>query len=147
VRRWQKLEATEEASKLLVERGYVAAANGDEAGLLWSPTYSRVSGEMPLDELVPIALGEGQPPISMLRFELELTTAGAIRLLFNSPSGVTLWLDGEQRPVADDMTLELPTGRHRVTLAVDRTARNDALRVELVDVDGSPAQAQLVGGK
>ncbi len=45
------------------------------------------------------------------------------------------------------ITLDLTVGSHNVTFAVDRTERNDPLRVELDDVPGSAARVRVVSGK
>ena len=45
------------------------------------------------------------------------------------------------------LTLDLAAGAHALTFALDRTARNEPLRVELDDVAGSAARVRVVGGK
>ena len=59
-----------------------------------------------------------------------------------------MWIDGKLlvRRHSDETTLDLAAGTHSVTLAVDRAA-GDRLRIELTDIAGSKAQAQIVGGK
>jgi hypothetical protein len=55
-------------------------------------------------------------------------------------------LDDGPSKTADSTPLELSTGKHTITLQVDRQ-RRDPLRIELVDAAGSSGKAQLVGGK
>ena len=49
--------------------------------------------------------------------------------------------------VGDQTTVDLPTGVHSLVFAVDLSVRKTPLRCELLDVAGSPAQAQIVNGK
>jgi hypothetical protein len=68
-------------------------------------------------------------------------------LQFNSLDGISLWVDSKPTPLTGGLALELDRGPHRVTLAIDREARQMPIRVELISVPGSDAQAQLVAGK
>jgi len=147
VRRWERVDATDEASQFLAEHGCAAAAETNAEPLQWVPAYSQVGGDLPLAELAPVAQAEGQPAVSLVRFDFEVSTAGVVQMVLNSPAGVTLWLDGQERPAEAEMTLDLAAGAHRVLMAVDRQARNDQLRVELVDVEGSAARATPLVGK
>jgi hypothetical protein len=77
-----------------------------------------------------------------------VSTPGRIHLVVDDPRGLTLWVDGRPTPMAGATTvLDLPSGLHRLTFAVDHALHPPALWVELADVPGSPAQFQLVGGK
>src|SRR5205085_3077264 len=49
VRRWQMLEPTPAAYSMLV-RARIASVTSADPALLWSPTYSQVSGTLPLNE-------------------------------------------------------------------------------------------------
>ncbi|MBX3412881.1 MAG: HEAT repeat domain-containing protein [Pirellulales bacterium] len=147
VRRWEKLEASEESSRFLSEHGCSAVANGGMSSLAWTSAYSQVSGDLPLAELTPVDQGEGKPAVSLLRFDFDVSTEGAVRLHLNSPAGVTMWLDGVEHTPEAEMTLELAAGAHQVLVAVDRQQRNDALRIELIDLESSPARAQPRVGK
>jgi putative heme-binding domain-containing protein len=150
VRRWQVLENTKESSERL-RRDRVAAAALSDAGLTWSPVYSNVAGVLPLDGLPTFGTKWNNlvtlPSVTIVRCELQVTTPGETKLAINTPIGVSLWIDGKPVTAAAEIPLNLSPGRHKLTFAVDREKRNDPLRVEVVDVAGSPANVQVVGGK
>jgi putative heme-binding domain-containing protein len=146
VRRWRVLEPTEEAMQQL-RRTNSSATALDHPAWNWLPAYSRVSGDLPLDSLPSIQIHQGVHPMSYLRFEIDVSTAGPLQLRFNSAAGLECWLDAASFPCEREVTLEPSPGRHTVTIALDRRQRNKPLRVELDDLPGSSAQAQIVGGK
>ncbi len=143
VRRWQGLTPTPEAVK--------AVRHGDldlvltNSQLKWAPFYSQVSGSLPATDL-PICTLNNQSTRSLLRFELDVTTAGQVELLMPADGILKLWLDGAAQPPASRLPLDLAAGLHTVTLVVE-PAKLKTLRVELADVPGSPIQVQIVGGK
>jgi putative heme-binding domain-containing protein len=150
VRRWQVLEPTREADSLLVSTSHASAA-GNNSSLVWSPAYSTVAGELPLDGLPMFKMPTGAEKqvnlVTFVRCQLEATTAGRTRVLLNSGRGVKAWLDGEPVDLREHMILDLVVGTHTLTFAVDRAARTEALRCELDDVAGSPAKVRMIGGK
>jgi putative heme-binding domain-containing protein len=146
VRRWQTLTWTEEGLHRLNRTSYDTAATDDPA-LTWESAYSRVGGDLPLDGLPQLKPHRETPQTSFVHFDLDVSTGGAIGFQFNSLDGISLWVDSKPTPITGDVTLELDRGPHRLTLAIDREARQMPLRVELVSVPGSDAQAQLVSGK
>jgi putative heme-binding domain-containing protein len=150
VRRWQVLEPTREAYGLLSRTSHAAAA-GNDPSLVWSPAYSTVGGELPAEVMPLFQMGTGAEKqvvrASFVRCQLDASTAGRARLLLNSAKGVKAWLDGEPVEAAREIGLDLATGPHTLTFAVDRAARSEPLRVELDDVPGSPARVRVVGGK
>ena len=118
---------------------------------MWSPAYSTVAGELPVEAMPLFKMGTGADKqvvlTSFVRCQLEATTAGKAKLLLNSAKGVKGWLDGAPVEAREEMVLDLGTGTHTLTFAVERGARNDPLRVELDDVAGSQARVNVVGGK
>ncbi len=56
-----------------------------------------------------------------------------------------LWIDGKPEKPADELALELTAGLHTVTLTIHNWPT--PLKIELQDVAGSNARAQIVGGK
>ncbi|MCB9941758.1 MAG: c-type cytochrome [Planctomycetaceae bacterium] len=146
VRRWQTLTWTEEGNYRLNRTSYDIAATDDPA-LTWESAYSRVGGDLPLDGLPQVKPHRETPQTSFVRFDLEVSTPGAIRLQINSIDGLSLWVDSKPTPLQGDVKLELDRGSHRINFAIDRETREMPLRVELVGVPGSEAQAQLVSGK
>jgi hypothetical protein len=150
VRRWQVLEPTREGYSLLVSTSHASAA-GNNSSLLWSPAYSTVGGDLPLDGLPIFKMPRGTEKqvnlVTFARCQLEATTAGRAKLLLNSSRAIKAWLDGEPLDVKEQLILDLGVGSHTVTFALDRAIRTQALRCELDDVPGSPARVRVVGGK
>lgn len=144
-RRWQSLDpANSDLTNQLRTNpvAFVGAPN-----LLWKGIYSRVSGDLPFDELPIVPLPIGQAQASVVRCQIEVTTPGTTRLILNSAAGLSLWLDGRALDPARELEVELTTGLHVVLVRIDRRTRNDDLRLELGDIAGSPIQARFVGGK
>ena len=150
IRRWQVMENTPAASEKM-RRDRLAVAATNDAAFTWSPAYSTVAGELPLDDLPKFgSKWQGvitMPSVTILRSELNVTTPGRSLLALNSPIGVSLWIDGRAVDTAAEIALDLSTGRHRLTWAIDREKRTEPLRVEVRDVADSPANVQVVGGK
>jgi putative heme-binding domain-containing protein len=141
-RRWQVLEPTEEAKKVL--QGGLAAA-GNDPQLIWSSAYATVAGVLPLEN-VP-RLDVKAVPTGLVRCQLDVSSAGKVKLLLSSARGLTCWLDGAPVEAKEEMTPDLAVGVHTLTFAVDLAQRTDGLRLELDDVPGSKGQARIVGAK
>ena len=152
VRRWQILQPTQTATHRFRRTQYGSAATDDDA-FAWDSVYSTVAGKLPTADLQSHKFAprvwktKFQDVTSFVRFELEVTTAGKVDLAFGSPAGLQMWVDGKPVNVSPRTTIDLSTGKHRVTLAVNLTKLPRGLRVELLDSPGSNAQAQIVGGK
>jgi putative heme-binding domain-containing protein len=144
VRRWRVLEPTAQVRQLLQQAGFAAAAGADPA-LAWSPTYSTVSGVLPLDALLP--LGEDSNRFAIVQCQLEASSPGKVRLRLNSGKGIALRLDREPVEAREDLVLEVPSGIHSLTFAVNLAQRTEGLRCELEDLPGSAARVRVVGGK
>ena len=149
VRRWQALVWTKEAHTLLNRTSYDSAA-GDNPALTWESVYSTVAGELPLDPLPAFVVHQGQDPTRFVRAELDVSTGGRVRVVVNSAAGnkVSLWVDGKPTPLSGSSSdFDLVKGRHTLTLSVGGAAQANSLILELQDIPGSSAQAQIVGGK
>jgi putative heme-binding domain-containing protein len=150
VRTWRVLEPTPEGRTLLL-RTSIASATGNDPALVWTPAYTTVAGTLPLDVIPKIEAvstpTKGIGTMGFVRCQIEATAAGKVKLLLNSPRDLRLWLDGEPVEPKEDMSLDLKTGLHTLTFALDLTQRKDELRLELDDVAGSPARARVVNGK
>jgi putative heme-binding domain-containing protein len=110
----------------------------EDTSLSWSSLYSKVSGELPLNE------GEA----AVVRCHLDVITAGKVTLALNDPRGLKLWVDGRPTEVDQTVTLDLPPGVHTLTFRIDPALRQNAvLRCELVDLPKAPAQANFVTGR
>ena len=149
MRRWQVLEMNGEAVTALRRTSLDAAII--EPSLVWSPAYSTVAGVLPLDA-IPASPGVTNgffdlPAVGVARGQIDVSTGGAVKLSFGGVEGLTLWVDGARVLAQEEMVLTLAPGVHTLTLAVDRTKRREGLRVNLEEVAGSPARAQVVLGK
>lgn len=119
----------------------------DASDLPWQPSYSTVSGELPLEDLPIIEVG-GEPH-SFAQFEVEVQSAGDLRLGFDTTEGLSLWI-GQRKleGVEAQTTIEIAEGIHRVIVAVNRGERGDApLRIEVLDSSTSSARVNVVSGK
>ena len=150
VRRWQTLAPTDAAIMQLRRVSYASIAQND-AALTWTPAYSTVGGELPLTDhpefRIPFRAKDGQLGATFARFELDASSASQAKLLLNSVTGLTAWLDANPIKLTSEITLDLTPGRHRVTFVIELSERKEPLRVEMSDVPGSTAKVQLVGGK
>jgi hypothetical protein len=102
---------------------------------------------LPWDSLPQFTIHQGQPATTFVRCEIDVTTAGALRLQLADPRGLAVWVDGKPTPAAAEIPLQLAVGRHRVLFVIDRQVRQSPLQVELLDGATAVAQAQFVQGK
>ena len=82
-----------------------------------------------------------------MRFQLQVTQAGVVKLLLNDPAGLMMWVDGKAVNPASELSLDLATGLHTVTVGVTLEQRPADLRIQLDDSASSTGQATLIGGK
>ncbi|MBI1902198.1 MAG: HEAT repeat domain-containing protein, partial [Planctomycetia bacterium] len=146
VRQWEALQPTPESIHVLNRTSFRTAATGDPA-LQWGNAYTKVSGDLPLSDLPVLKVGHQLGDTAFVRFALDVSTAGKVRLRFDSASALTLWVDGDPREAAAKIDLDLSRGPHVVTLAISLADRREPLRCELDDVPGSSAQAQVAPAK
>jgi putative heme-binding domain-containing protein len=146
VRRWQVLEATDEARRQLLRDPSAAAT--DAPWQVWSPAYSTVAGLLPSDAVPRLDVSSSaKKGVGFVRFQVEVTTSGKVRFLLKSIEGLKVWMDGAAVEVKPEWDLDLPKGAHTLSFAVPLGKADETLRCELEDVAGSPARARLVGGK
>jgi putative heme-binding domain-containing protein len=142
VRRWEALAPTP-AAHALFANSPPEEVPGDAPGLRWNSVYSQVSGDLPLASIPPVA-EEQDNSWRLVRCQCEVSKAGQIELKLSGPVE-RLWFDENPQSLADEMTIDMSSGAHTITLLV--SGADEPLRLELADVQGSTAQAQLVGGK
>jgi hypothetical protein len=82
-----------------------------------------------------------------VRFQLDVTTAGAAKLKFNAVAGLTVYVGNQPVEPKAETVLDLKAGVQTVTVLIDRSKRTDDLRVELDDVPNSPARVSVLNGK
>ena len=106
-----------------------------------------MSGDLPLSELPKFSVWADTAQQSVIRFQLDVTTAGAAKLKFNSVAGLTVYVGNLPIEPKADTFLDLKAGVQTVTVLIDRSKRTDDVRVELDDVEKSPARVAVAGGK
>jgi putative heme-binding domain-containing protein len=106
------------------------------------PVYARVNGEVPLEEVTTRL----QQTIVYLVGEVEVTQPGEIGVRLDSAEGIKMWVDKHLAQDADPV-VELPPGRHPITLRVDTQQReSDTLKLELFRPANSKAEFTVVDG-
>jgi hypothetical protein len=78
--------------------------------------------------------------------EIDITTAGPMVLKIADPAGMKLWVDDKEIQPAALVPLDLPVGKHRITVLLDPAARQTPLRMEAEAAAGSNARVVPVGG-
>lgn len=142
-RRYLALDATPANERLLSSEG-PSAATGPSSSLGWSAVYTTVAGRLAMSEVPAVKLGDGAET-SVLRTVLEASAPGKAKIKAGKTEGLTLWLGTAPVAVKETIDLDLPAGVHVLTVAIDRKARKEPLRLELDD-SSSPA-IRFVGGK
>ena len=143
VRRWSALSNSKELTRKIATEG-LNYLTKDNANVYWQPVYSKVSGELPLDELPVIDVSSSRR-YSVVRFEIEVVSKGNVNLAMNSTAGLTSWIDSKPVKLADrGLVADLPQGIHTITVAIDKTQRkDDSLNIQLQDAERSSAQTRL----
>ncbi len=83
----------------------------------------------------------------MLRFQLDVTTAGKAKLKLDAADGLALFVGANPVETKAETVVDLKAGVQTVTVIIDRSVRKQDVRIELDDVPGSPARVAVVGGK
>ena len=146
VRRWQVIDPLNENLNLF-RRTRVSATAENPMAFVWSSAYTKVSGDLPVNDVPKFVVWNGSEPQSVVRFTLDVTAPGAAKLKFQTVTGLTVYLGNATVDVKPETVLDFKAGPNIVTILVDRTKRTEDLRVELEDVPGSTARVAIVGGK
>ena len=144
VRRWQAVLPVQPLFTVVTRDRIGAVATAKD--LQWAAAYSRVSGDLPVEDLPKWRIGQGEFQ-AVARFDLDCTTAGKAKLVLGDTAGLQMWLDGTPLETGKEVTVDLAAGLHTVTVHVKLDQRKAPLRAELAEVDGSPARVRIVGGK
>ncbi|GBD35669.1 hypothetical protein HRbin36_00783 [bacterium HR36] len=137
-RTWRMLQSPQPDWSQLTGEDIVRLSRDPSA--VWVSVYSKVSGELPLQDL-------GAGAYALVQTQMEVGTGGQLKLVLNSPAGLTLWLDDREIPVARETVITVTPGTHRLTFRIDKRIRGGVgLRAELETVPASPARAQVVKG-
>ena len=147
VRRWNTISADKNLTKRIATEG-VGYVVKDNAKVTYEPAYSKVAGDLPLDEL-PIVEAAANKKYTFVKFEIEVVSKGNVNLAFNSTSGITAWVGGKILKLNErGVIADFPQGIHSITLALDRSLFKEAsLNVQLLDAESSAAQTRLVMGR
>jgi putative heme-binding domain-containing protein len=146
VRRWQTLDVSNDNLNL-IRRGRAAVAAETPDQMAWSNAYATVGGEFPLADMPKMVVWNDSEPISILRGQLDVTTGGQVKLKINSAEGLTLYVGNQVVDAKEETLINLQPGVQNLTFIVNLNRRKQGLRVELEDVPGSPARANIVSGK
>jgi len=144
IRTWRTPIATDASNDAFRHKG-VEIAPKEDAAVMWTPLYSVVNGAAPWNETTKMWMSG--PRYGLLRAQLNITTAGKIAIKPSTVEGTKLWVGTTPADVSATTTLDLPIGTHTLTFAILEGKHANGFTVELVDVEGSPARAQVVGGK
>jgi putative heme-binding domain-containing protein len=143
VRRWEAVSSSEDLLKKVRKDGIQVVSK--DAKLSGASTYSTVSGALPISELPVIETGNDKR-YSVVRFQIEVLTAGAVTLTLNDASGITSWAGAKATPIQEGkLTASLPQGVHQFTLAIDRNVRKQGPL--LVGLNDGGAQTRLILGR
>lgn len=144
VRRWESVTADKQTASKMSEGTFTVTKNSK---VTYAPIYSKVSGELPLDELPVVETSAGKS-FSIVRFDIEVLTKGNVTLNSNVSNGISAYI--ANKPVkmsANNITAQLSPGIQQITLVIDRSIVKDGgLKVELRDAEGG-AQTRLRMGK
>jgi putative heme-binding domain-containing protein len=144
VQRWRVLkpvppELASEVPNVEVVRQKLLEANSGP----WMPLYSKVAGDLPLDE----AAAHSSSTVVYVQGEVNVTRAGDVRIHLNSADQVQTWVDAEPFEAQADFTLRLEEGVHKLTFRIDTAARKEKhLKVELLKPEGTEVEFEPVGG-
>ena len=150
VRRWETLLPTRESYRLMFPVSEKQILPNDNE-LSWVPVFSAVAGSLPLNDVLDFSTkaspGTQARKIGFVRCQVNVTTPGNIGFRLNDVNDVYMWIDGKPIEPATNITVPLEVGIHRVTFSVNLLTRAVPLGFQLIDIEGSKAQAQFLGGK
>jgi putative heme-binding domain-containing protein len=149
VRRWQVLQPTD-AARQFIKKLSAASVPSDHPSLSWSPAYSKVDGELPLDAIPAFKMNPrvtDSPRVGYARCQVDVTGGGKIKVLVDSTDGLALWIDGAPVEVKKELLLDFKTGLHMLVFAVDLNRRGSGLSCIVDELDGSPARVRIINGK
>lgn len=147
IRRWRTANSNATLVQKINDEG-IGTIVKEDTRLRVSPSYSKVAGDLPLEE-VPIIELDGGKKISIAQFEVEVLSEGNIKLEFGSSEGITAWVGDTPLTLSgNSATARLPQGKHQLTIAIDRGLYGgEGLKIQLLDGDSSPAQTRLTMGR
>jgi putative heme-binding domain-containing protein len=144
IQRWRYLQPVpEKVRAITADSATVRAEVCDSKTAQWQPAYGRVAGVLPLDPIVAAVGGK----VLFLKADVQVTEPGQIDVKADSTQGLSLWVDGQERPLAAGTLGALTAGEHQLVFRVDTTLRRPLeLRVELLKSERASATFTVVGG-
>jgi putative heme-binding domain-containing protein len=143
-RTWEYLPWTQAAFQQFNRNSFDAIAK-ETPDFEWKPTFSLVSGHLPVQDLPVFSPFNDIDPTAFLRTKLEATTAGPVTLKFGDTTGLQLWLDGQRLEPAPAVEVDLEPGIHRLFVGVSQKTRTEPLRIEIVPPATGAPTAKWVG--
>jgi len=145
VRHWEALMPHERTRDAIGHYGPRIFADNFKT-YVWLPQYSQVDGMLPLEELPPVK-GREKQPWAVARFHLDVSKGGKIGLALAEGKGLHVFVGEEEIKLAgrggpEVVEIEVGAGLREVTLAATRGGALEGFQVELLDVEGSAAQAR-----
>lgn len=128
VRDFETLEFSPQANRRL-NRTSTDAVAAEDPVFHWRPITTRVSGTLPLEELDTFRQHRSTPPLSFVRFDLEVARGHAAPRLELPVEGVDVWVDGQPTPPEQVNQLDLKPSRYRIVLGINRQRFEGPLRV------------------
>jgi putative heme-binding domain-containing protein len=146
VRTWDVIESVKENVDRF-RRGRVAVAAEPGETLKWGRVYSRVRGDLDLEDVPRFVVWTSGGPQSFVRFKLNAAIGGPVKLKLADAAGIEMFANGKVVTASNETVFDVSVGETVVTLILDRAQATKPLRVELDDVKDSPARVSVVNGK
>lgn len=136
VRSWQSLQYSQEAHTLL-NRTSVDAVATQDARLNWADMTSLVNGTLPTTSLPTFQPHRDTPATAYVRFAIEVQTAGPVQFISSSSTALPFYLDGQPKPYAADMNMDLAPGIHWIVVGIPKNKGVDSLKIQAQAAAGS----------
>lgn len=148
VRHWETIQATPKASYQFRRISY-AAATSDDPAFQWQRVYSLVNGNLPLTDLPELTIrnrsAAGNRGMSFVRTHFK-TAGGTVAFDVNNPTGLQIWINEKPIDAEARISFEAPAGEHQITIAIDRSQREQTLVLKPVS-EQDFASVELPTGK
>jgi putative heme-binding domain-containing protein len=143
VRSWQSLQYSQEAHTLL-NRTSVDAVATQDSRLNWADLTSLVNGSLPTTGLPTFQPHRDTPATAYVRFAIEVQTAGSVQFVSNSTTQLPFYVDGQPKPYAADMNMDLGTGIHWIVIGLPKDKGIESLKVQVQAAAGSNTVVRLL---
>ncbi len=132
LRRWEIRHANSEASAADILKSV-------DNSLPDSIAYSKVSGLLPAIDF------QGNQSIAVASTQVDVGTAGKIKLKLNSTAGLSLFVGDQPIELKNDLVLDLKPGRQTLTFLINNKQRgNTGLFAEFTEIPGEKTTIQIV---